>query len=1711
MEEPTQSLEQIPTLVEQDQLQTQQEQQVQIPQEKSSPELTEKTEEEMSKDEAESKEEETTKEIVVQPYSLTSASAPAPAPVPKAEQPFNAEGARRLAAQLIHTYFTTQHTPLTRHHIESYDQFIQRDLTAIIQTQNPILVLKNPKSKSKSTEPLYVDPDTKKKYYYMYNTEIYIGGESGTEIFVGMPTITLDHGNDVRTLFPNEARLRNLTYAVQIEANILVRVTILQPRTKEDPNPVPIVTDISIPKFHLCNMPLMLHSRYCILHGKSKSLLQTMGECPKDQGGYFIIEGSEKVLVTRQEGAFNTLWITEQAAEPNIQYYANITSLNPKTREVKYVSFYWSREQVRAPAGFGKDKATEYRQSLLEVSIPYVMKPLPIFILFRALGIQSDKAILQLIFPDFQNPESKYLADLLIPSINAAHPFLDTYSAVQYIKSLTKLSGELGGVGEARVLDILHNHLFPHVEDLPFARVTFLADCVRKILRVVQKIDQPASRDDTRNQRLLTSGFLCQMLFQNIYGTYVKAVKLKVDETFNYNDTTYSGMNFLNIFGESNRRQIFASGHITQGLMRGFKGKWRMSSNKEESGLLQELDRLSYLNFMSHLRHVILNFDTGMKLQGPRRLNPSQYGYFCTSETPSGSSIGITKNLTLLTAISTGSYPDAILKWLFSRGSVLPCEFATPNLTTVMVPIYVNSGIIGYSGNPKQLVRVLRYMKRSGYLPPLCSVGFSIPERRIFMYIDDGRPLRPLIICDSRGVLPPLERFVPKSWRDLVVGLLRPDTSISSQEFIDPLEKESHANLDAYIAFFEKEKDKLAVIEYLDPYEQNEALIANWPEHVLLETTHMEVHPSTILGLLGNMIPFPNHNQSPRNQLSASQSKQGLSIYATNWKNRFDNTANILCYGQSPLCRTIYQDYIGDGQMSYGQNVILAMGMYGGYNQEDGIIMNADAMARGQFRSINYRSYETFEEDDKMSHTQTRIGNPKQVPGWLDVKVSNDYSKLDDSGIIKVGSYVTQTTVLVGKYLLGAGKMKDTSLTPQVWTRGRVESVVVTVNNVGLRLVKIRVTQDRVPELGDKFCLTPDHDVLTIHGWKPIYLVRKEDKVAQLNKESFKLEYVYPLEVVEFEHYDTVYEIITSKGTQMVTEDHRVFIKSKNLNETCTFIKASLLYTLQHDNYEVYDETMQLCPILEVKHYTTNPISSNVFCLSVPSQVFLVRRGEDLTGLWTGNSNRHGQKGTINVLYRGHDMPRTADGITPDMIMNPTAIPSRMTIGQILEMILGNVAVNVGAIGNCTAFMNDGSPHEALGNILEKEFGLHKLCNQVLYNGITGEQIVADIFMGVVYGMRLKHMTEDKWNARGAGRKEQRTHQPTGGRGNEGGLKIGEMERDAILGHGISGFIRESYMDRSDGTTFIVCNGCGTVPIYNEKQGLYICSMCDGPIQYSGDSASSLEPIPPPVRSAVTFSKVAMPYATNLFFQELNTFMNMGSRILTTHDVTKLKGMDKVEELAAVTIQDVDQILPEVVYPDTVVPALPEKPVLQTAAQVSAELGKLQDESVELYQSVLNVQPTGMEQVQVQEQQSQQPMVQMQLQEQGPQVQLQPSQTNLTGMNGIQVMPNSITGFNPVSNQVVTETDTSKPVFLIDTSAAALESSGLKQPGDATKSIAPPTQFQQDTLQQQQQQPQQSRRRVVRSQQQPGQQPGQQQEQRQAGAPQQPIIVEKLG
>jgi DNA-directed RNA polymerase II subunit RPB2 len=1359
---------------------------------------------------------------------------------------------RNISRNLIDKYFRTNVYPYTKHHIDSYDQFLREDLVSIIKANNPILIVKD---------------KIKDANAYTYKIELYVGGEDGTQIEVGTPTLSLQNTKDVRLLFPNEARLRNLTYASTIYADIFVKVTYTTSVIQGIPQSVMLeIPNDDFKKIPLFKIPLMLHSSYCLLHDKPNEFLKEAGECPYDNGGYFIVDGSEKVLITRQEQAFNTLYITPQPKNKKIKVYASISCLSASSRVIKLVSFM----QRRSNDG-------------IMVSLPYVRHPVPLFIIFRALGFQTDEEIVKLIFPDLESPEAKFLLPKLQPSIVDSYPILNTYTAVNYIKLLTK------GFTEETVINILRNQMFVHMPSDGTSQALFLADCVRRILRVSEGFDTPPSRDDTRNQRCLTSGFLIQELFNNIYKEWRSAVSLAIDREYYNGKTIYKDENFKNIFTYANIANIYKVGFITEGIMRAFKGKWGSSLGEDKTGVLQQLSRLSYCDFMSHCRRVILDFDTGMKLTGPRHLHTSQYGYFCTSETPTGASIGITKNLSILTTISTTSQLHSFATWLRTKGRVYTAEDVTTEQRITWIPVYVNGGLFGFSARPDLLTNVLKLMKRTGCLPFSASISFSITSRKVFIYLDSGRPLRPLIWLSSKGdssqkkalYTKGVEKYAKTTWRDMVMGSLkeRENATLSSTDFFDIFESNPRAQLEEYVDGL---TPHVGIIEYVDPYEQNETYIANTVDYVKDETTHIEVHPSTILSLMSTLIPFPHHNQSPRNQLSCSQSKQGVSIYATNWSNRFDNNAHVLCYGEAPLTRTLYSSYLGEGRMPYGQNIVLALACWTGYNQEDGIVVNADAIERGLFRTMAYRSYSTYEENDDMNKTRTRFGNPKNIEFWKDLKPGLDYTKLDDNGIIREGEYVDDETVIVGAFMIGqsGGAAKDVSVTPQVWTRGRVEKVVMTVNNVGLRMVKIRVVQDRKPEIGDKF------------------------------------------------------------------------------------------------------------------------------------------------------SNRHGQKGTINIMLRGHDMPRTASGIVPDMIMNPHAIPSRMTMGQNLEQLLGKSAAINGAVGDATAFMNDGNPQEEIGNILE-QYGFEKYGNELLYNGATGEQIKTVIFVGPTYSMRLKHMVEDKWNARGEGRKEQRTHQPTGGRGNEGGLKIGEMDRDTILAHGVSSFFRESYTKRSDGTVIQVCTSCGTYPIYNEKLNIHICPLCDGPVRYAGDNINNLEILPPISRPKSKIVNVEMPYTTKLLAQEIDTFLNIGMRVITTADVNKFRPYEMAGSIPISTKEFPQLLLPEVFIPEKMEETDEGGVTSEIIKQMGHELAQ-----VELYTPQLDMNQTVQDEIQ--------------LQNAAGEIQL-PGDDNAAGALGFldgTVQPSAT---NPVMAGIPSALPGLQPTIIVDTSPQAMRMDGLGQSQQNTR------------------------------------------------------------
>ena len=1214
------------------------------------------------------------------------------------------------APAILRTYFDEYpNTFLTQHHIESYESFLFQELPEIIHAENPITILKEPIPGTGS---------------YEYKVEIYVGGKTATAndlaIDVGSPSISLDNGHTVRRMFPNEAKIRDLTYAATFQSDISIHVTFAEGDNKTE--------IIEIPNYPLFRIPILLRSKLCATYKAGSSLLYEMGECKNDQGGYFIVDGAEKVLITRQEQAFNSVFVRKMPpSDLKVDTYASVICQHPQSKQTHRVSLYRLHESFHA---FGKGVSNE--EGILRVSIPFVKGAIPVFVLFRALGVETDKDIVRMILPDTEDPLYNAMETTLIPSVKDAWPITTQVLAIEFLKTLTK------GFIVAHVLNILKENLFSHVPNRPLAKAQYLAELIRKMIRVEMNLEPQTNRDDIRNQRLLPTGSLLRGLFSESWKLWKKAVRKSVDTKYNYNKLLFKGRKFLDIFSPGNINNVLSSTELNASILRGYRGKWGTNQYNMKVGVIQPLARISFMDAMSHTRRVISDFDTSMKLVGPRQLNPSQIGYFCTAETPTGGHIGATKNLSMLTAISVNAPTQPIIDWLMNKGGVQEIAYATQEFRATATSVQVNGGTIGFTEHPTELTFVMKLMKWTACFPPTCSIAFNTTENILRIYLDDGRPLRPLWHIIRGESIPALPTPIP-SWRDLLCGTL-PITQglgIYSVECTDPLAQKSNATL---LDYQEALLPHIGKIEFLDPYEGNEAYISWWGADLQPSHTHVEIHPSTMMGLLASMVPFSNHNQSPRNQLSCSQSKQGIGYYATNYENRFDTYGSMLCYGEGPLCRTIVYDAVAGGSMPYGANIIFCINSFNGYNQDDGILFNRSSIERGLFRSLSLRSYSSVEEDDPITKAQYRIGNPKSINAWADLKIGSDYSQLDENGIIKEGTMIHQKMVLVGRYFrdVDTGEIKDASLLPTIFTTGRVDKVVLLHQANGLKLVRIRILEERVPELGDKF------------------------------------------------------------------------------------------------------------------------------------------------------SSRHGQKGTMGMLLDAEDMPRTKDGMVPDVMVNPHCIPSRMTIAQLLEQVFGKFGAIAGSKMNATTFMNNEQSFHAIADALES-MGIQREGEEILYSGITGKMFTSSVFMGPLYFMRIKHLVQDKLNARGVGRKEIRTHQPTGGRGAEGGMRIGEMERDVLIAHGTMNFFQESMMKRSDGTKFWVCNGCGTIPITNESQDLVVCPMCDGPVNFQGETSEDMTLVLPVKKSRVTFSKVEMPYAMKLLDQELTTYMNAGFRFLTEKHARKFR------------------------------------------------------------------------------------------------------------------------------------------------------------------------------------------------------------------------------
>jgi DNA-directed RNA polymerase II subunit RPB2 len=1218
---------------------------------------------------------------------------------------------------IIDKYFNDNPNYLVAHHLDSYNSFYNEGLKRIFKEKNPIKLMKEQ------------DPQTGE---FALKCDMYLGGKNGDKLYYGKPIIYDE--NREHFMYPNEARLRNMTYGITIHYDVEVEFFIKNAETGEIEKSSTLLQKIFLGRF-----PIMLQSDLCILNGLDRQVRFRMGECKNDKGGYFIIDGKEKCIVCQEKFADNMLYVREKG-----------NNLYSHSAEIRSVSEDASKPVRTLSIKMVAPSTTKLNKQLV-VIVPNVRKPVPLFILMRALGIESDREIIDYCLLDRE--KYAHYVDLFIPSVYDAGRLFNQDVALKYIATLTK------GKTVPHALEILTNYLLPHIGEMNFQeKAYFIGYMVKQLLQVYTKEMKATDRDNFRFKRVELTGSLLYDLFKEYYSLQQREIFQKFDKEYYYEKKKGSQKyikNFPSLI-EMNYKECFAERIVADGYRKAFKGNWGSESHTKRVGVVQDVNRLSFNSFIAQMRKMNLPLDASAKIVGPRLAHTTQWGIIDPIDTPDGGNVGLHKNLTIMAAVTKGYSAYPMIRWLRMHAELLYLNECTPQIIARLCKVMVNGKWVGVLAEPRQIEQELKTLRRSAVIPTFTSIYWQIEHNTLFIYTDAGRICRPIFYTQANKPSYQNEAILEKiqkndfTWEQLISGFAKKkdvNFSVTAGKFYDSIS-------DLYNVTDVKDLiASQALLDYLDTSETEGALIAMDYTSAALGTayTHVEIHPSLMLGVMGNQVIFPENNQLPRDLFACGQARQAISLYHSNFQVRVDKTGIVLNNGQVPLVKSRYLKYINNEEHPCGENTIVAIMAWNGYNVEDSILFNEGSLKRGLFRTTYFSVYESREESSRVGQTtvDSVFANieSKEVTG---LKPGGDYAQLDEYGLVNENTYVDEKTVLIGKVttnLEKPGTFLDASSYPKKGQLGYVDKSFMTEGEEGFRIAKVRIRNERIPAIGDKFC------------------------------------------------------------------------------------------------------------------------------------------------------SRCGQKGTVGLVIPEADMPFTANGLKPDIIINPHALPSRMTIGQLVESLMGKACAMQGAFGDCTAFVNNSDMPKVFGQLLT-ENGYHSSGNELLYNGQTGEQIQSEIYMGPTYYMRLKHMVKDKINYRAQGPRTVLTHQTVQGRANDGGLRIGEMERDGLIAHGITNFLQESMLVRGDDYYMAICNKTGTVAIYNESQNLFLSPLVDGPIKFSGALGEHLK-IQTLSKFGRSFSIVRVPYAFKLLMQELTT-MNVQMRIITEANIdqmTHLSFSDNIQKL----------------------------------------------------------------------------------------------------------------------------------------------------------------------------------------------------------------------
>ncbi|KAK2606039.1 DNA-dependent RNA polymerase II [Conoideocrella luteorostrata] len=1171
-------------------------------------------------------------------------------------------------------------------------------------------------------------------------------------VMVSRPTISETDGT-VTSLLPYECRDRNLTYASPLYINITKKVSAAIERevplhemddaqqaeyAKTGENPTKLIweqeespEDDDAGKSEdwknmvfVGKLPIMVKSKICHLSRESDESLFMVNECPYDQGGYFVINGSEKVLIAQERSAANIVQVFKKAQPSPYTYTAEIRSaLEKGSRLISSLQLKLYGKGDSARGGFGQT---------IHTTLPFVKSDLPIAIVFRALGVVSDEDILNHICYDRKDSQ---MLEMLRPCIEEAFCVQDREVALDFIgKRGNRDQAGLGREKRVRVAkDILQKETLPHIsqtEGSETRKAFFLGYMVHKLLQCALGRREPDDRDHFGKKRLDLAGPLLAKLFRGI-------VRRMNNELSNY----------LRRCVEGNRHFNLAVGIKPGTLSNGLKyslatGNWgdQKKAMSSTAGVSQVLNRYTFASTLSHLRRTNTPIGRDGKLAKPRQLHNTHWGLVCPAETPEGQACGLVKNLSLMCYVSVGSPSEPLIEFMINRGMEVVEEYE-PLRYPHATKIFVNGTWVGVHQDPKHLVSQVLDTRRKSYLQYEVSLVREIRDQEFKIFSDAGRVMRPMYTVQQED---DPETGIEKGHLVLSKELVNKLAKEQAEPPEDPSEKIGWEGL-----------IRAGAVEYLDAEEEETSMICMTPEDLELyrlqkagialdddnaddlnkrlktktnPTTHMythcEIHPSMILGICASIIPFPDHNQSPRNTYQSAMGKQAMGFFLTNYSRRMDTMANILYYPQKPLATTRSMEFLKFRELPAGQNAIVAIACYSGYNQEDSVIMNQSSIDRGLFRSLFFRSYS--DQEKKVGLNYTEVFEKPFHQSTLRMK-HGTYDKLDEDGIVAPGVRVSGEDIIIGKTApidqenqdLGTRtnvhQRRDISTPLRSTENGIIDSVILTVNADNVKYVKVRVRTTKVPQIGDKF------------------------------------------------------------------------------------------------------------------------------------------------------ASRHGQKGTIGVTYRQEDMPFTREGVTPDIIINPHAIPSRMTIAHLIECLLSKVSTLEGMEGDATPFTD--VTVDSVSELLRKH-GYQSRGFEIMYNGHTGKKLRAQVFFGPTYYQRLRHMVDDKIHARARGPVQIMTRQPVEGRARDGGLRFGEMERDCMIAHGAAAFLKERLFEVSDAFRVHICEICGLMtPIANLSKQSFECRPC---------------------KNKTKIAQIHIPYAAKLLFQELQS-MNIAARMFTNRSGASIR------------------------------------------------------------------------------------------------------------------------------------------------------------------------------------------------------------------------------